>query len=197
MKIETNNLKNRCSKVMFCDGIVVDFDANGVAEIDDSQAKKILAEYKGMVFEAGKMPVVKNVKNTEKTSESINEDSTLKAALDLEKQKVIRLEADLKVQEQSCNSWKKQYEESSKAENEAIKKAKEDASSVDIKPLKAKIEKLKADNNALSLKYNLIQKSVKELKDAATQLGATPEEIKNLEKDKIVDLIVEKSNAKN
>lgn len=192
MRIEASNIRYRGVKLTLCDGIQVAFNNKGVAEIPDEQGQKVLDEYKGMFYEEGKAPIKRNDNKKSKTSDEYYEIENLKNALHIETEKLKKSDASLILEKKSCKSWKDQYEKTAK-ELESLKK---NTSKVDSKEIDSKLKEFELQIKTWELKYNLIQQSVKELKDAAVATGCKAEEVKNLEKDKIVDLIIERSNAK-
>lgn len=176
--IETGNILYKNREISFCDGIKVRFNGIGQAEVEDNVFDKLMAEYPGFLFKAGKAP-----KNEVK--ENVYDDSEAKAEIEkLNKEilnknlKIKDLKKQLEVEVGSSEEWKKNYED-------LIKKNKNEDLKVEMQKKDDAIAKLET-------KCLLLGKPRKELVEIAVKSDFDEKEYKNFNNQELVNYLISK-----
>jgi tartrate dehydratase beta subunit/fumarate hydratase class I family protein len=197
MKIETTVPSHAGHPVKYSGSIVVTYDSKGIAEVSEEDGEDLIEKYKGLIYPAGQVPKPAMVRSVPTTS---GKDNETVAELKISLQKANRLVGDHKASADVAKNGEKMWRDKCDELMTEIKglkaqlagKPAEDAPKEEVKELSAE-EKIEADLAALTAK--LEAKTVKELQAFAVELNLPIEEYSKLNKAKLVEYLVEKTNA--
>jgi hypothetical protein len=113
MKIQSIKNNHKGNKVKLGND-VIEFDKNGVFEIEEAKKAKELIQKYPFLHEEGKAPKVK------KSVEKPQTDKELERALNVATQKVTNLTKDLESKEKEVQAWKDQFEKASEGQVSGI-----------------------------------------------------------------------------
>jgi regulator of replication initiation timing len=193
MKIETIVKSCANNTVKYSNGIRVTYDGAAVAEVSEEDGLFLLEKYAGQIFPEGKVvrPVVTPSKNT---SVDGSEVENLRAQL----QKANALVNDYKAQVGSAKEnervWRTKCQDLMMENTTLREHLGKPSKTEDVKEDEQKAdEKKQAEDDVVKAK--LEGKTVKELTSIAEEMKLPVEEYKLLNKKKLIDYIITKTNA--
>lgn len=194
MRIETNVKVYTNQSVKYTNGIVVTYNNNHIAEVSDEVGEFLIGKYVGMIFEAGKAPKPGMVRSAPTKTDGGN--AELKESL----QKANRLVGDYKAQAQASKEgeqvWRNKCDDlMGEIKRLQILLAGKPAEVAPLEEVKELTEEEKIEADLAALRAKLEAKTVKELQAFAEELKLPKEEYAKLNKAKLVEYLVAKTNA--
>jgi len=157
--LQTVNKKWFGKSITFVDGITLDFNGLGLAEVEDESVDKLLEVYEGMLFNEGEVPEVgvteeekhkvdgKNISQLKDVIEDLKGDNEdLQKQLNSKDSIIKDYKADLATSKEESANWKAEFEKAN--DNTKLVAALEENTK-----LKAKNSELEQSNKELTDKY--------------------------------------------
>ena len=208
MKIQSTNKHYAGREVRFPKGIVVTFDSNCVAEVTDQEGKFLMSRRPNELFLEGKVPVTKTEIPKSQLPKDGSQIEVLNEKLGRANQLINQLKGDLARAQEAENIWRVKSEEllqeiSVLKSQKLPDKSKTDEPKTDNKESEEKETEPETDSKeseedeTTKLKKLLTAKKKDELTAMVEELKLPKAEWGELNKDKLVDYIVEKTNLNN
>jgi hypothetical protein len=193
MKIETIVKKRANQGVCYSDGIVVKYDNLCIAEVSDAVGEMLIEKYKGLIFPAGQIPKPAMVRSTPATDKKTSSEAAeLKESLQKANSLVASYKSQVVAAQAGENVWRAKCTELMK-EIEALRAGNvANTAKVEDSPTATEKEPT-ADSDAKMLRTKLEDKTVKELKTYAEELGLPVEEYKGMSKANLVNYLIAKT----
>jgi hypothetical protein len=201
MKIETIAPTQKNTTVKFSDGIRVNF-VNGIGEVSEHDGEYLLEKYVGHLFPAGKVVIPEVVKTLTKSSVDGSEAEMLKEKLQKANILINDYKAQVGAAKENERIWRTKCQDLM-LENHTLRdqigkipaaietKAAEIVKTDEEKAAEA------AQLEASKLRERLEARTIKELTSLVEEMKLPVEEYKMLNKKKLVDYIIAKTNATN
>ncbi len=188
MRIETSLKNNYGLPVLYLDGIKIQYDKNGIAEVDEKIGKTLLKHYPEFIYKEGQVPKPEVPKietppqeNDEQINELTNKLVKKEQAIAMLKQKVVTLTSTL-------DDWKNSYN-TLKDENDALK-GNANAPKEEIEEKEEPKEEISIDPNA-ELRTSLESEVKADLQEMAAGLEKPRSEWGNLNKADLIEYLIE------
>ena len=189
MKIQTINKHYAGRKIRFPKGIMVTFDNNCVAEVPDEEGKFLLSRRPNELFLEGKVPVRKVETEKPQLPKDGSQIEVLTERLSRANQLVNQLRGEVTRAQEAENVWRGKCEELFDKIKILESQKLPDEPKTD--------EKGSEEDEVTKLKKLLTAKKKDELVAMVEELKLPKAEWGELNKDKLVDYIVEKTNLNN